>query len=61
MDMLCNLSCHQHTFYDIMEERVTKACIRPQDCGQRPLLLKNEVNTFRTADQAVCRETAFIK
>ena len=38
-----------------------KAFIRPQDCGQRPLPLKNEVNTFLTAAQAVCRETAFIK
>ena len=29
--------------------------------GLRPLPLKNEVNTFLTAAQAVCRETAFIK
>ena len=29
--------------------------------GLRPLPLKNEVNPFLTAAQAVCRETAFIK
>ncbi len=32
--------------------------IWPQECGQRPLPQKNEVNTFLTAAQAVCRETA---
>jgi hypothetical protein len=33
----------------------------PQNCGQRPLPLKNKVNPFLTAAQAVCREMAFIK
>ena len=42
----------------VFDKTVKKRFIRPQDCGQRPLLLENEVNTFLTAAQAVCRETA---
>jgi len=45
------------SLYEFLIKRL-KRFIRPQNCGQRPLPLKNEVNTFLTAAQAVCRVTA---